>query len=352
MHLLPFNTLDDIGIKGIRVLVRVDWNVPIDPQEGALAGYKILDDSRIRANFPTFDELLRRKARRIYVMTHLGRPKGRDEKLRTFSLKNHFAKIYPNYSQEKFTVLDNIRFDPREEKNSAILAKRYAGFCKIYVNDAFSASHNSHMSVDALPRLMAKKYGKTATAAGRLFEKEYRQLANLKDNPKRPLVAVIGGAKIEDKKPAILRLAEIADKVLVGGLTALAAEKDSAIASHSKVILPTDYLENEKGEKWDIGPRTIKVFGEELKKAQTVFLNGNLGKSEEKGYEKGSVQIIRLIAGAQAETIAAGGDTEKLISDLKLNAKFSYVSLAGGAALAFLSGEKLPGLEALENPVN
>ncbi|TSC93077.1 MAG: phosphoglycerate kinase [Candidatus Berkelbacteria bacterium Licking1014_7] len=319
--------LDDIqqDIFKNRVLARVDWNVPIDPPQGDINGYKILDDSRMRANFATFDNLLERQARRIYIMTHLGRPQGRDEKLRTFSLKNHFAKIYPQYSREKFTVLDNIRFDPREEKNSSVLANRYAGFCKAFVNDAFSVSHRAHMSTVAIAKILP-------SCAGLQFQKEFENLSKLLRQKNRPFVVIIGGAKIEDKKPAILALAKIADNVLVGGKTALEAQKDAEILGDNKVVLALGGVKNNQGEVWDIDKKTIKIFQAEIKKARTIFWNGNLGKTEEQGFEIGSEAIARCITETKAFSVAAGGDTVAVIDKFKLADKFSYVSLAGGAS--------------------
>ncbi|PIV25645.1 hypothetical protein COS38_00535 [Candidatus Berkelbacteria bacterium CG03_land_8_20_14_0_80_40_36] len=333
-------TLDDIEIRKNRIAVRVDWNVPIDPPEGGKDGYRILDDSRMRASFPTFDELLNRGCRRIYIFTHLGKPKGYDEKLRTFPLKHHFVKIYPRYDQKKFTVLDNIRFDPREEKNSGILAKRYAGFCETFVNDAFSVCHRAHMSTVAIAKILP-------SCAGLLLQKEFKHLSKIRDHHKKPFVIIIGGAKIEDKKPMILAFEDKADWILVGGKTALEAEKDANIKNQKNVILPVDYLTNEQGDKWDIGPKTIKLFLAKITGAKSIFWNGNLGKSEEKGFEKASVEIAQKLAKSSAEVITAGGDTEALISQLGLEEKYRYVSLSGGASLEFMAGKKLPGLEVL-----
>ncbi len=334
-------TFDDIEVKGNRVAVRVDWNVPIDPPEGDKDGYKILDDSRIVASFPTFNELLDRGCRRIYVFTHLGKPKGRDEKLRTFPLKNHFAKIYPRYNKEKFTILDNIRFDPREEKNSPILAKRYAGFCKAFVDDAFSVCHRAHMSTVAIAKILP-------SCAGLLLQKEFKQLSQIRDHHKKPFVVIIGGAKIEDKEPMISAFAEKADWILVGGKTALEAEKDGKIKKQKNVILPVDYLENKQGDKWDIGPKTIKLFLAKINSAKSIFWNGNLGKTEEKGFEKASYEVAKALADSSAEVVTAGGDTEALISKLGFEKKYQYVSLSGGASLEFMAGKKLPGLEVLK----
>jgi phosphoglycerate kinase len=339
---MQLKTLEDIPIKENRVIVRVDWDVPIKMTPGASAPYQILDDSRIRAAFSTFDELLRRKVRRIFVMFHLGRPGGRRvEELRTTPIKSHFVKIYPRYSKEKFHVLDNIRFDPREEKNSYQLAKRYAGFSKAYVNDAFPNSHRKHMSMVALAKLLP-------SAAGLNLLKEVENLSGLKDNPEHPFVVIIGGAKIEDKKSAILNLVKISDKVLIGGKTALEVVKDKEITANKKVVIAQGGKKNQRGDIWDIDDETIAKFKQELQRAKTVFWNGNLGKSEEKGFEKGSVAIARCIAGLKAKKVAAGGDTVALINRLKLKDEYSFVSLGGGASLAFLAGEKLPGLEVLK----
>lgn len=339
---MQFKTFDDIPIKKNRVMVRVGWDVPIRMTPGRSEPYEILDDSRIRAAFFTFDELLKRKARRIFVMFHLGRPQGRRiEDLRTYPIKHHFAKIYPQYSEEKFHVLDNIRFDPREKKNSFVLAKRYAGFCQSYVNDAFSNSHREHMSMVALPHLLP-------SAAGLHLREEVDNLSQLRDNPQHPFVVVIGGTKIEDKKPAILNLAKKADKILVGGKTALETAGDKKITENKKVLVAKNGKKNSRGEIWDINDKVIKEFKQHLREARTVFWNGNLGKSEEKGFENGSIAIARYLAELKAKVVVAGGDTVALINELKLRNKYAYVSLGGGASLKFLSGEKLPGLKVLE----
>ena len=369
---IKMKTLRNAAVEGKRVLLRVDYNLPVDKNN------QPSDNARIIATVPTIEWLLRNKVKQIIVMTHWGRPEGKTvPKCRLRPIVQELAKVLKNkhlvnagrvitkndntsspvfkrryYIGKDITVLENLRFDAGEEKNSPAFAKELAREGDIYINDAFAVSHRAHASVVAITKLLP-------SYAGMLLMDELKNLEPVLKNQKHPFVAIIGGAKVKDKIPVINMLCRTADSILVGGKTAndyFAAMTEPV----EKLIFPIDGIDKvgrivpftkdviEKNPPFDIGPETIVRFRGALKNAKTVFWNGSLGMAEEKKFCHGSFEIARFIANMHATTIVSGGDTAQIIDTLDLRRHFTYVSTGGGAASEFLIGKKLPGIEALE----
>lgn len=356
--------LNRADLRGKRVLVRVDFNVPI-------VDGKTADSRRIDAMMPTIKKIIEKDAKEINIIGHLGRPDGKvDRNFSTFQIaKIICSKIpykckltegksdskSPALSQfykigDKIRVFENLRFDPREEKNSEDFAKELAELGDVFVQDAFANIHRNHASMLAIQDLLP-------TYAGLLVEKETNILFKLLSHPDHPFVAIIGGAKIEDKLPIIDALTEIADAVLIGGKTA----NEWMIKNHPKnenVYLPVDGLnklgsivpineETLKNGIFDIGPQTVMLFKSILSSAKTIFWNGNLGMTENKRYIFGTHEITRYIAKLQAEKVISGGNTAEVIDEMKLSDQFDFISTGGGATSDFIAGKKLPVLEKL-----
>lgn len=377
----------ELQSKGKRVIVRVDYNLSLDAQGN-------FDPTRILASLSTLSFLVRGQSREINLLTHFGRPKGIEDKFRLLKVAEVLLKILqerklahlrqgfggqarsakrkggvqieiiknkkaksPVFSRiyhipPNFNLYENLRFDKREKANDRGFASELAELGEAFVNDAFSVCHRSHTSVVGLSRLLP-------SYVGLQVQRELRELEKLQ-KPRRPFVVLIGGAKIEDKMPVIESLKEIADQVLVGGKVAnefLLVSKEP----EEKIILPQDGI-NQKGaiipftkEKvsedppFDIGPQTIHLFKSILKDAQTIFWNGNLGKSEERRFIHGNNEITRFLAyKSRALRVISGGDTVAAVRNLGLLQDFDFVSTGGGATSAYLAGEKLPGIEALK----
>ncbi len=361
--------LSQAHIAGKKIIVRVDYNVPITN------GGKIADSSRIEATLPTLRFLILKKAKTIYLLTHWGRPKKEEERWRTRPLAEALLKILKknkiqgDFSKikevslgatspvlkrayqisENLVLLENVRFDSREQENSEPFARELAKLAEIYVNDSFATAHRAHTSVVALAHQLP-------AYPGLLFKKEIENLTALLRSPRRPFVAVIGGAKLEDKLPAAQALSKIADQVIVGGKVGLQFLKQKISTS---AVLPVDGVTEvgkivslspavlEKEQIFDLGPVTIQLFKAHLKDAQTVFWNGCLGKVEDRKFVHGTYEIARFIANLRAQKVVSGGDTIAVISRLNLKEEFDFVSTGGGATLKFLAGEELPGLKAL-----
>ncbi|TSC88816.1 MAG: phosphoglycerate kinase [Parcubacteria group bacterium Gr01-1014_3] len=328
-------------------LLRVDFN--INPTDGKNA-------FRFTSSLPTI-KLLLKKGARVVLMSHRGRPRQelgiRNQELgkRELSLKP-FADLLQKVLKKKVNFLENIpesipeagelfllenlRFDEREEKNSVELAMELAKLGDFYVNDAFAVSHRANASVVELPKLLP-------AFAGLLLEKEIEHLTKAMKSPKKPLVLIFGGVKIEDKAPVIKNLLSKASQVLLGSG---ALNDRRALPKSPKIIYPTDWL-SEENKAMDIGPLTVEEYNEVIKKAKTIIWNGPLGYFENVKYAGGSKAIAKLVAQSKAHTIVGGGETTELILSMKLEKKIDFLSTGGGAMLDFLAGKKLPGIEAL-----
>ena len=343
-------TIKDFDFKGKRVLVRCDFNVPFE-------GAKILDDFRIRAALPTLNYLREKKAK-IILISHLGKPEGKIvEELRLDKVAKHLEKLIGEKVEKldsilgkevkervfslkdgEILMLENIRFDQREEKNDIEFAKELAKLGQFFVNEAFSVSHRAHATVALLPKILP-------SFIGFLFEKEIGVLENFLKNYKKPLVALIGGKKVKDKAKLIQKFSEIADFVFVNHLIKAEIEKEK-IQVRQNVVFPIDGT-NKEGIPQDIGPKTIELIKEKIKLAKTIFWNGPFGRIEKKEYQKGTKEIVKAILESKAFSLIGGGETIEFTNSLGVTSKFSFASTGGGAMLKFLAGEKLPGLEVL-----
>ena len=368
-------SIEHVDVSGKNVILRIDTNVPYDEEKK-----EILDDYRLKAHVPTIQFLRENKAR-IILVGHLGRPEGevvdklrlRSIYLRLSQLLKRPIKYAPNlFSPASYKTakdlddgeimgLENIRFEKGEEDNSRTMAKKLAEYGELYVNDALSVSHRSHASVEAICELMPHY-------AGLLLEKEYNLIVHLLVNCVRPFVLIVGGAKAEDKLPVIKNMVHHADNILTGGGVAntflvakgvdmknsifseevLAKAKETYKKSRGKIVLPVDF-KWEKASELDIGDETVKEYLKILKKAKTIFMSGPLGKIEDPKYREGTDVILKNIAETPATTVICGGDTVEEVDRLKLSKKMTFISTGGSATLMLLSGEKLPGIYALNH---
>jgi phosphoglycerate kinase len=374
-------TLEDLDVEGKRVLVRVDFNVPLD-EDG-----KITDDSRIRGALPTLKEL-RENGARLLLASHLGRPKGPDPK---FSLKPaaerlselldaqvELADDLENVPDGDLVMLENVRFNEGETKNDEALAKRYAALADVYVNDAFGSAHRAHASTEAVAHLLP-------SAAGRLLEREVATLRGILDDPKRPLVAVVGGAKVTDKIGVLDAFLDQADEILIGGAMCFPFFKaqghnvgDSLCeeegiepagrvlrAGVDKVQLPVDLVAGQEfdadtptqaiagvdvPEGWmglDIGPSTAERYADIIKDAETVFWNGPMGAFELPPFAEGTRVVAEAVAVTAATTVVGGGDSAAALVQFGYADMVDHLSTGGGASLELVEGKPLPGVEAL-----
>jgi phosphoglycerate kinase len=375
-------TLDDLDVDGKRVLVRVDFNVPRD-EDG-----KVTDDARIRAALPTLRELREKGATQLVLAAHLGRPKDREPE---FSLKPaadrlselldapvELASDLDHVPDGDVVMLENVRYEPGETKNDAELARRYAALADVYVNDAFGAAHRAHASTEAVAHQLPH-------AAGRLLEREVSTLRGILDDPRRPLVAVVGGAKVTDKIGVLEAFLEKADTILIGGAMCFPFFKaqghdvgDSLCeeegieparkvlaASSDKLRLPLDLIAGrafsadtelhtidgvDVPDGWmglDVGARTVDVYAEVIEHAGTVFWNGPMGAFELEPFETGTRAIAEAIAASDATTVVGGGDSAAALAQFGLADRVDHLSTGGGAALELVEGKALPGVEAL-----
>jgi phosphoglycerate kinase len=375
-------TLDDLDVEGKRVLVRVDFNVPLDEEQ------HITDDARIRAALPTLNEL-REKGARLLLAAHLGRPKDREPE---FSLRPaaerlsellgvpvELAPSLDDVPDGDVVMLENVRYEPGETKNDAELARRYAALADVYVNDAFGAAHRAHASTEAVAHLLP-------SAAGRLLEREVTTLRGLLEDPRRPLVAVVGGAKVTDKIGVLQAFLDRADAVLVGGAMCFPFFKaqgrsvgDSLCeeagleparrlldgdAAH-KLRLPSDLVAGREfradtevqairgvdvPDGWmglDIGFQTADLYEREIVGAGTVFWNGPMGAFELEPFAAGTRTVAEGMAATRATTVVGGGDSAAALAQFGLADRVDHLSTGGGAALELVEGKALPGVEAL-----
>jgi phosphoglycerate kinase len=386
-------SIKDIDLKGKTVLVRADLNVPQD------ANLNITDDTRIRATLPTIKYILQNGARKIILISHLGRPDGKV--VDKFSLKPVAQRLEEllgepvkflndcvgdvikkdiGLAKERVILLENLRFHAEEEANDAVFAQQLASLAEVYVNDAFGTAHRAHASTEAVAHYLK-------AAAGFLLEKEIQYLGNAIQNPERPFMVILGGAKVSDKIGVIENLLPKCDAILIGGgmaYTFLKAQGkvignsklekdkidlaksllDKAAQLNKAILLPVDHIvvdnvapdaksevagENIPEGKIavDIGPKTIGLFEDKLKAAKTVVWNGPLGIFEMDAFSKGTQEIARFISRLKATTIIGGGDTAAAMAKFKLEDKMTHISTGGGASLEFLEGKTLPGIAAL-----
>lgn len=348
----------DFEISGKRVFVRSALNVPLDER-----GF-IEDDFRLKKSVPTIRYVTEQGAKCI-VIGHLGRPQESQEpgaKSKKLSLRL-VAKRLEDLLQKKVKfgedcvgdnaekqiaamnvgevlVLENLRFYEGEEQNDAVFARDLAKLADVYVNDAFDVAHRAHASIVGLPQYLP-------SAAGLLLEKEVSILGELRENPARPMIVIVGGAKVETKASFINSISEKANAVLVGNLIAREiSQKGVVLKNAEKVIAPLDGIPYGAREL-DIGPKTIALFQQKVAEAATVFWAGPLGKIEESDYQNGTLAVADTILQSGAFSVIGGGDLGAFLGKQGLRDKFGHVSTGGSAMLAFLAGEKLPGLEVL-----
>ena len=322
---LPF--LSATEFLGKRVLVRAD----LDLGEGL--NFPENELLRLQALVPTLNFLADRRCS-VTIIGHRGRPDGRE--VPELSLKPVETKLHELLPGVEFRVLENLRFDPREEANDEILAKMLAGTAEMYVNDAFANSHREHCSISALPKLM-KAQGKTVVL-GLRFEKEIGNLSKVLVSPRKPVIFVISGLK-KDKLDYIQKLANLADKVLVGGRLPEYLEDSS---DGGRVVVA-----RLNPDKEDITIRSIENFETEITQAGTIVLAGVLGKYEEEGHRLGTERIFAAVANSKAYKVVGGGDSVVAVYMLGLSDRFDWVSVGGGAMLEYLVAGTLPGIEVL-----
>lgn len=343
------------NIKGKRVLARVDFNIGI--KNGGVPKNEL---TRIKSSLKIIDWLIKRKAK-VILATHLGRPDGKfDAKFSVTPLRPAIEKLLGSkiklakdvigsdvlglsndLREGEVLLLENVRFYKEEESNDSKFAKELSKLADIYVNDAFAVSHRLHASVSAITKFLP-------SFAGFLLEDEVKNLSRLLVNPKKPFVVLMGGVKIETKMPVIKHLLPLADKILIGGALANVIKTQKGKLDR-KIILPVDYkIEGDKA--MDIGPKTIKLFGEFIEEANTIVWNGPLGVVERSKFAIGTKKIAASIArrahGAPF-VVVGGGDTLPIIEALRNKEDIDFVSTGGGAMLEFLGGKILPGIKPL-----
>lgn len=357
-------TIRDVKVKGQTVLVRTDFNVPLE-QDQATKKQRVASDFRIRESLPTIQYLVEHQVSKIILISHLGRPDGRRSKeLSLRVVAESLAELLPGVSvnfvddvsgpevemavedlpEGGILLLENLRFSPEEEKNSESYAREIVDstHAELFVQDGFAVTHRAHASTSAITNLIP-------SVAGLLLEKEVTTLAKTLENPDRPLVVVIGGAKISDKQPLIQEFLPVADHIFVGGKIAA----DGYASESDKVYVAEDFDEDGAGNKLDIGPVSTSKLIELVQPAATVLWGGVLGKVEAAAYATSSTILAKFLGEhSQITSIICGGDTAGFVANLKAEnpeLAYSLISTGGSAALELLAGGELPGLDALED---
>jgi phosphoglycerate kinase len=374
-------TLEELGdVDGKRVLVRVDFNVPLE--DG-----RITDDSRIRGALPTL-EWLRERGARLLLVSHLGRPKDRDPALSLRPVADRLSELLGTEVQlapdldhvpdGDVVMLENIRYEPGETKNDPALAQRLAGLADLYVDDAFGAAHRAHASTAGVAALLP-------SAAGLLLQREVQTLSAILDDPARPLVAILGGAKVTDKIGVLEAFLQRADTILIGGAMgfpflsvqghsigdSLCAEQDLDPArallekADGKLRLPVDLVLGDRfaadaerrlldgvdvPDGWmglDIGPRTAGAYAKEIAGAGSVFWNGPMGAFELEPFAAGTRAVAKAVAAAKGTTVVGGGDSAAALHQFGLADRVDHLSTGGGASLELIEGKTLPGVKVL-----
>jgi phosphoglycerate kinase len=335
-------SVEDADVAGKRALVRVDFNVPLE--DGRVA-----DDTRIQAALPTIRLLLDRGASEVVLMSHLGRPKGRDP---AFALEPVEARLRDLVPDERIRLLENTRFDARETENDPEYARELAAHGDLYVNDAFGSAHRAHASTEGVAHLLP-------AYAGLLLLRELEELGSLLGSPERPFVAVLGGAKVADKIGVLTSLAERADTLLVGGKMAEEVERDSGYELPEDVVAAAAFepdaearvvVWDEVPDGWlglDIGPVTRKRYAARIAEARTVFWNGPMGVFEWPRFAEGTRAVAEAVAAADAHTVVGGGDSVRAVEELGVADRIDWISTGGGASLELLEGKELPGVVAI-----
>lgn len=387
--------IDQLDLKTKRVLIRVDFNVPLN------ASLQITDDTRIRASLPTISYAIGQGAK-VILLSHLGRPKGKvvpemslnPVASRLAELLGKSVKMAKDCIGEEVKaeigrmregdvlLLENCRFHQGDEENDEVFSRALAGLADLYVNDAFGTAHRAHASTVGVTRFLP------VSAAGFLMQKEIQYLGKVVSNPDRPFIAILGGAKVSDKIGVIKNLMGKVDTLLIGGAMAYTFEKaqglstgsslveeekvglakellDQAASRKVRLLLPLDHVVAEAAEPgaktqtvgrgeipagWkglDVGPRTIEAYSREIQTAKTILWNGPLGVFEVEPFSRGTLAIAQAIASSSAVSVIGGGDSVAAVSQAKVADKISHISTGGGASLEFLEGIELPGIAAL-----
>jgi phosphoglycerate kinase len=390
---MSYLSIRDLDLKGKRVFIRVDFNVPLQKNDQGVM--EITSDKRIKASLPTIQFALDAGAG-VILASHLGRPKGKPNAemslkpaaARLEQLLKKPVKMAPDCvgpevqamlpAPGEVLLLENLRFHSEEEKNDPGFAKQLAALCDIYVNDAFGSAHRAHASTEGMVKLVKQ------AAAGLLMEKELKYLGMATTNPPRPCVAILGGAKVSDKIEVIRNLGKVVDRIMIGGAMAYTFLKSQGLPTGKslveddkvelaknlltelgdKLMLPVDHVvvsEIAAGAAYDvvetipegkiavdIGRKTVAAFAKVIAGAKTVIWNGPMGIFEKPPFDQGTVAVAKAVAESGATSVVGGGDSEKAIKAAGVSEKISHVSTGGGASLEFLAGDTLPGVAALD----
>ena len=375
-------TLEDLDVEGRRIFLRVDFNVPLDDAQS------IADDARIRGAVPTVEALRDRGAARIVLAAHLGRPKDREPELSLAPVAARLGELLgvevvlapdlDDVPDAELVMLENVRYEPGETKNDPELARRYAALADVYVNDAFGAAHRAHASTVGVAELLPH-------AAGLLLQREVETLTGIMKDPARPLVAIVGGAKVTDKIGVLEAFLQRADAVLIGGAMCFPffkaeghnvgsslCEEDGIDPARrvldggsDKLHLPTDLVAGrafsadtevqaidgvDVPDGWmglDIGSETAKAYAEVIAGAGSVFWNGPMGAFELEPFAAGTRAVAQAVADAAGTTVVGGGDSAAALADFGLADQVTHLSTGGGASLELIEGKTLPGVEVL-----